>query len=231
MGVAFAQHNLQHSHDGTAEMVRWLSGREAAIALVQEPLINRGGGMSGFGPGIEVTCGSNKSSRTAVLSKNGCVWPYRRFSDRDVTVVVANFRGVEVYVASVYCDITMDRLPAKLIELMDQHREKAFIIGMDSNAHSSLWNCEDTDGRGEMVEHFIGQYNLHVLNTGTTCTFQSGVGSSIIDITLCSAELLGFVQDWRVASSFCFSDHRRITFSLMNCIPVPNKPFNLGKCN
>ena len=80
-----------------------------------------------------------------------------------------------------------------------------------------------------MVEQFIGQYNLHVFNTGTTRTFQSGVGSSIKDITLCSAELLVFVQDWRLASSFCFSDHRRITFSLMNCILLLNRPFNLNK--
>ena len=52
-----------------------------------------------FEPGIEVECGSNKSLRTVILFKNGCVWPYWRFSDRDVTVTVATFCGIEVYVA------------------------------------------------------------------------------------------------------------------------------------
>ena len=164
------------------------------------------------------------------MSKNGQVWPHRTMSDRDVTVVVANFRGTEVYVASVYCDITLDRLPAKLIELME-HRDKAVIIGMDSNAHSTMWNCDETNSRGEIVEHFIVQHNLQVLNTGTTRTFCSGVGSSIIDITLCSTDFLGLIQNWHVEKSFCFSDHRRISFTVMNCISVPNKPFNLKKCN
>ncbi len=37
-------------------------------------------------------------------------------------------------------------------------------MGADSNAHSVLWGCEETNKRGEEVEELILHFNLNVAN-------------------------------------------------------------------
>ena len=92
------------------------------------------------------------------------------------------------------------------------HRGYAIIIGTDSNCHSELYGLE-TNKRGEHLEEFIGQYNLRVENQGKTPTFQAGVGSSIIDVTL-TARLSVTVKNWRVSTNPNFSDHNTIKYEL-----------------
>ena len=60
------------------------------------------------------------------------------------------------------------------------------IIGMDANAHSEAWGCDDANGRGEKLELFIANYSLSIINRGSTPTFKTSRAQNIIDIMLTS---------------------------------------------
>ena len=89
------------------------------------------------------------------------------------------------------------------------------IVGMDSNAHSSMWGSSDDNKRGEDLEELILEQNLHVMNQGTENTFSIGDKGSVIDVTLANEKALEMwdLNDWAVSKSESFSDHRYITFS------------------
>ncbi len=44
-------------------------------------------------------------------------------------------------------------------------------MGADSNAHFSIWGCEENNDRGNEFEDLLDQYELTVLNVGDTPTY------------------------------------------------------------
>ena len=76
----------------------------------------------------------------------------------------------------------------QLVDVCNRERIP-LVVGMDSNSHSPLWGCPDKNERGEAQEDIFLSKNLTVMNVGNENTFVSGVGSSIIDVTVmnCSA--------------------------------------------
>ena len=79
----------------------------------------------------------------------------------------------------------------------------AILIGMDSNCHSTIFGLETK--RGEALEDFIAQNHLIVENIGTTPTFNTKWGTSIIYITLTS-NLAVTVKNWEVKLDYNGSD-------------------------
>ena len=87
------------------------------------------------------------------------------------------------------------------------------LIKMDSNSHSTIWNCKDTDSRGHSLETLIFQYNMEILNKGSEPTFVSSRYSTIIDLSL----VIGSSKDvtsWMVNNIYQFSGHRLIEITL-----------------
>ena len=64
------------------------------------------------------------------------------------------------------------------------------------------------------MEEWILKEDLCIVNKGVVKTFVSSIGSSIIDVTLCSPRVHCQIQDWQVDDKYQFSDHRKITFQL-----------------
>ena len=89
---------------------------------------------------------------------------------------------------------------------------KKCICGMESNAHSNLWGSTTSDRRGALLEDAIFQFGLNVLNKGSTPTFHSPVGKSVIDVTLTSNNMLNTILDWKVLDEPSLSDHKYIKF-------------------
>ena len=125
-----------------------------------------------------------------------------------------------MYIVSMYCDIKHHYLPEEIYKLLRENPEANVVIGMDSNAHSPMWGCKDTNKRGELVEEFIVLHNLMVCNQGAKPTFVTSRANSIIDLTLCSRGMVGGIKKWKVSEQHQFSDHRRILFQL-NMEPTP----------
>ncbi len=101
----------------------------------------------------------------------------------------------------------------QLLEFWDSKRIP-LIVGADSNAHSVLWGCEETNKRGEELEELILRFNLNVTNSGGEYTFSTSRANSIIDITLVNPSTSNslFPRNWRVLSEESFSDHKYLAF-------------------
>lgn len=92
-----------------------------------------------------------------------------------------------------------------------------FIIAADVNAHSSSWHCHNTDHKGEAVDMWLTQNDLHILNVRTDVfTFNGPRHASNIDITVCSSSLHDSLGAWTVNTEVTTSDHAAITFELWN---------------
>ncbi len=89
-------------------------------------------------------------------------------------------------------------------------------MGADSNAHSVLWGCEETNRRGEEFEDLILRFNLNVASSGGEYTFSTSRANSIIDITLINPLTPSsfFPKNWRVLAEESFSDHKYLAFEL-----------------
>ena len=142
-----------------------------------------------------------------------------QFTDNDITTGIIEGGSIKepTIIASVYLDIVKNDpviLPKfrELVEFSRLHN-KRLICGIDANAHSSLWGCNEVNKRGEALEDFIFENNLMVQNIGNRITWQRGNFSSIIDITL-SKNVGDEILDWHVSDIETFSDHRMIRFSL-----------------
>ena len=102
-------------------------------------------------------------------------------------------------------------------------RKLPLIVGMDSNAHSSMWGAEDTNNRGRELEEIFFELDLVVLNQGSEYTFDTGNRKSIIDVTVANRFAIEKwnLDDWRVEKGSHFQTTK--TF------PSLGAPLNQGR--
>ena len=95
---------------------------------------------------------------------------------------------------------------ADLQQLTDQLPKPYIIVG-DFNSHNTLWSSPNIDNRGKIVENWIENDNIILLNTGDPTHFNCSSGSfSTIDLSLCSAYIADRVV-CSVDSDLFDSDH------------------------
>ena len=119
---------------------------------------------------------------------------------------------------SAYFDILLESvIPAALTELIQycEFHRKEVIIGCDTNAHSTLWHCPETNARGERLEEWILLHNLRVHNNGSEPTFHRAGARTIIDMTLTRGTAIGAeVTDWEVTDAVMGSDHQLLQWRI-----------------
>jgi len=88
-----------------------------------------------------------------------------------------------------------------------------FLILGDFNAHSDLWGQQSLQPDGQIVEDFISNNDLNILNDGTFTYLHPGSGSwSAIDLSLCTPSIyMDFI--WTVDNDQHGSDHFPIFLS------------------
>jgi len=73
--------------------------------------------------------------------------------------------------------------------------------------HSTSWGCNNTDSKGKVIEDFLLQSNLSILNNGSSTYLHPGTGStSAKDISICQPSLF-LDLSWSVHEDLCGSDH------------------------
>ena len=172
--------------------------------------------------------GSDDVPRAAIVaSKDLGLTTLEAFSNRDCAAGIFKLSDQRIVVASVYLDITKPAAPPWLEQLVEYASRKSYalLIGMDSNAHSSLWG-PDSNARGNELEDFILQHGLHVENRGTEPTFETRRGHNLIqthiDITL-TRDLPLELENWTVDRSYNASDHNNLTYELTEESPSKTK--------
>lgn len=99
-----------------------------------------------------------------------------------------------VFIMSCYISPNVHR--NKFLEFLDNlslvinSLKGKFLIGGDFNAWSELWGSQITDRRGELVERWSAAYDIRLLNIGNVATCVRPQGSSVIDLTWVSSDLL-----------------------------------------
>ena len=95
--------------------------------------------------------------------------------------------------SSVYLDINLpeSEMLADLNRLVSYARNNnlKLVIGVDSNAHSSLWGSEEANRSGEILEEWILTNELSVANVGRSPTFVRGNSATCVDITISSMDI------------------------------------------
>lgn len=93
------------------------------------------------------------------------------------------------------------------------------IVLGDFNAKSQMWGSPTYDKRGEVLELWLTQMDLVVLNRGDEPTFQRGNSESYIDVSFATPRMATTIQKWEVLSEESLSDHRfiKITFETRVC--------------
>jgi hypothetical protein len=141
----------------------------------------------------------------------------QQLSDRDTVVLEVIIDNAKILLASMYLDISqqMDNELTK-IEAIIQHAKGArLLIAMDSNARSTTWYGKLANIRGRTLEEFLISKQLYILNEESDhTTFRSSRGSSNIELTLVSNQLLRAVVEWDICDQDSCSDHNIIRFAL-----------------
>ena len=211
--VRLLQINLQHSKNAMTNIFSELSKDDNTIALVQEPwfyknIIKAPKGYSVFSIHMSRACIIAPSSTPLSIC--------HEFTAPDCTVCCLDVEeGKEqIYLASIYLDITKDCiLPAmaSFCDFLKRNNAKG-ILGVDSNAHSTLWSM-DQNSRGDQMDQFIIENGLDILNIGKKPTFITSRASSTIDISL-AYNAKDYISHWCVLERYFMSDHRCIQFML-----------------
>lgn len=101
-----------------------------------------------------------------------------------------------------------------LIGLINDAHFNLVLCG-DFNSHSAMWGSVLTDTRGVLLQNWVADHDLRLVNNGTTPTCIRPQGDSVIDFTWVSADLMRHVTEWRVRSDLeSLSDHQCVTFGI-----------------
>ena len=130
----------------------------------------------------------------------------------DLEVVAARISlNKSMSVCSLYLSPSKVVSKAQLEALILQLPRPFLLLG-DFNGHSPYWGSDVSNTQGKVIEDFISDHNLCILNTGSP-TFCASSGSlTHIDVSICDPSL--FLEfEWQVHSDLCGSDHFPILLS------------------
>ncbi|KAG8225458.1 hypothetical protein J437_LFUL004459 [Ladona fulva] len=73
------------------------------------------------------------------------------------------------------------------------------LVGCDSNSHHSVWGSSDVNPGGESLLKYLMTTELQLLNRRSQPTFRNNVREEVIDITLCTSNIVHKIKGWRVS--------------------------------
>ena len=171
-----------------------------------------------------------KDSDTFTLKYHSCY--FKHFSGNDkasggVAVIVNNSIKLDTTLQAVAVSISVNKtitlcsvyLPPsspvdiKKVEHLINQLPKPFILMGDFNSHHTLWGCIDTNDKGRIIEDFITDHDLVLLNDKSSIYLHPATGSySSLDLTICSPGIFPEFT-WKVCDDLHGSDHFPIQVS------------------
>lgn len=122
---------------------------------------------------------------------------------------------ISVTYVSVYiqCHTCPRELAEELDALINQLPRPFMLLG-DFNAHNQLWGSNKCDAKGKVIEDFVTEHNLVILNNGEHTRLDPRTGTtSAIDLTIISHDLASKLL-WKAEPDTRTSDHFPIVISL-----------------
>ena len=197
------------------------------ILMMQEPHSFRHK-MRGFGHGVRIAHADEHltgrsdnlglKAGVAVFSRRVDLARVSQLCTRHCAVCEVQAPGFSFFIVYHFFQFRDDieKHLSHLGKVLNALRGKKVLIGLDSNANSPMCGratCGKRigDRRGEAVDQFIPQHNLHVLNDpNQPSTFCGPRPNSWIDVTLCTSNMLTHVRSWVVREGWTSNDHNVI---------------------
>ena len=197
-------------------------------------------GLSGPGRQLFYVYDKDQRPRSAILVIGNLSATFLpQFSNSDITSVIFTYQSrskpvsllcISAYMPGDYGLLPPGTLIENIMEFAASQRLQVLLC-TDSNAHSSLWGCPNTDRRGEKLTEFLAKWDIELCNIGNLPTFVSIRGQSIIDLTCASIFRTFEIRDWRVSDKDFLSDHRAIQFHV-DSDPIEQPTYrNPKKCD
>ena len=222
--MKLGQINLQHCKAASAELSRRFGLKHFDVCLIQEPYIYKDK-VKGFEAGGDIVYqpGNSKPRTCIYISKSIKYLTLTQFCTGDETVIKIIYDEVcgikqEIVLCSAYFPYDSPNPPPSnnLCALVDfcKQAKIQLLIACDSNAHNIAWGSKDTNVRGTHVLDFVVEKDLHILNEGNEPTFINSIRSEVLDLTICTKQLINKITRWHVTEAITLSDHRYIEFNL-----------------
>ena len=112
----------------------------------------------------------------------------------------------EITFCSIYIPASYSLRSEQLTSLLQQIPSPYMLVG-DFNGHNVLWGSNDNDPRGELIENFITENDICLMNDKSKTYLDSGKGTfSSLDLSLCHPSLY-LDYEWSVCEDQHGSDH------------------------
>jgi hypothetical protein len=128
----------------------------------------------------------------------------------------------------------------KTREIVQKYSNEPLIITADVNAKSVLWHNNITDEKGELLELFLAETGLEVVNkSNNPPTYQGRARAQTnIDITFANNKIYDRISEWKVLEGKTVSDHNLIIMTIRGSLDTNSTPnanralkYNIRKTN
>lgn len=220
------QLNIDRGKDKSLELRQEIIDKDISVILLQEPYQYKGG-IKGFGLKTRVITGDKEEPWAAVVVLDDQVGAMRVDNLSNSHCVVVELllpRREKIYVVSMYCQFSegMERYIYMIERIGNILKGERVIIGMDSNAHSSMWGGNYTDEKGTLLEGIIidGRWNL-INKVGEGPTYVDGRGrKTFIDLTITKGEI---TTNWEIKREWSLCNHKPILITIINNASIERK--------
>lgn len=204
--IRIIQSNLNRSRPALDMLLQYIREEDVALCVVSEVPRIRNPSSQWVLSTDELAGIYHRPEITRRLMTSGTCFP---------GIAVADIGTITVI--SCYLSPNMDRSDTleffdNLSDAMDMVTKPAIVAG-DWNAKSPMWGSTSSNWRGRLLENWISERDLCILNTGSTPTCVRPQGSSTIDVTLCTSGMFSYIHSWNVLTdTVSLSDHYYISY-------------------
>ncbi len=225
------QANLRKMTTATASILKDL--KPSSVLLLTEPYISKHKRIPNIPKSHKALLSATGRPRSAIVMPVGLYDMSMRlgqFSSPDITTARITLDSFSFIISSAYLDINLpvdNSTTRDLFTYCNQHKIPLLFCA-DTNARNTLWGDRITNTRGRTLADIIASFSLHIVNRGSAPTYNSKLGSSIIDLTLVNDYALNLIKEWSSSFNNTVSDHARISF-FIDLIPPTRQPYRNPK--
>ena len=156
--------------------------------------------MTGISRKYRIFSSGQGKKRAALVVNNKLIDAFliQQMSEEDIVVVEVTHGNKTFIAVSIHQDIGKDITEDfnKIKNIMQFAKGNGLLVAIDSNARSKTWHDVIANKRGRLLEEFVIENRLHIINEESRLTnFESNRGNNNVDLTLTDAKMVTLVKE------------------------------------